>query len=665
MKLSPLYRRLPLLAALTLAAGGACAAPSAESFFQDRQISNVHMSPQGGYVAMVSALPGSASAVVVRDTSNPDKFSVIAKTTDEQVITSVHWISEKRIGFTFKNLRIEFEGNLDEMAADRDGSNLTHLISGNWNHQSEVTGSMIKAQVLTADYAFYGVTHDGSDDILVEKYSWNSIDRQPDHSRLYRFNTRSRQLRGTFEGQQPSNTRYWLTDSKDVPRVVTSQLKGRCITSYRRADDTSWSELESGTCFKDVRFTPLFFDGDDTLYVRASYHGYGALFRYDLKNRTMGKEPFIATPGFDFIGSPEIDIPSGKLVGIHLQTDAGTTVWLDPTLKAEQAKIDALLPGTTNTIRCADACLAAPVMLVEVSSDRQPDNYILYNRASGKLVGLGSAHPDIDAKQMGLRDFHRFKARDGHEIPVYVTLPPGKAAGPMPAVVLVHGGPSVRGGYWDWDADAQFLATRGYVVIEPEFRGGTGFGYKHFQAGWKQWGGTMQDDLADAAQWAVKQGWADPRRIGIMGASYGGYATLMGLIKNPEIFRTGVEWAGVTDINLMFTTSYSDASQESLNYSMRTLIGDPDKDVELLRNNSPLLRAAELKQPLLMAHGLEDLRVPLVHATSFRDAVKKGNSGVEFITYTNEGHGWRHADNRIAFWKRVEAFLDKNLKQAP
>jgi prolyl oligopeptidase PreP (S9A serine peptidase family) len=497
---------------------------------------------------------------------------------------------------------------------------------------------------------------------MVEKFVWNKIDPTPEHSRLYRLNTRTRELKSTFAGTQPAAARYWLTDDRDVPRVVTSQVQGRCITSYRKADATSWSELDNGACFTDQRFTPEFFDGDDTLYVRAGYQGYAALFRYDLKNLKMDQEPFISTPGFDFEGSAETDTVTHRLIGIHLQTDAGSTYWLNPVMKAEQAKVDALMPATTNKIHCAADCLGTPVLLVEASSDRQPKQYLLYTRASGTLRGLGAAYPDIDARQMGLRDFHRFKARDGRAIPAYVTQPPGKAAGPLPAVVLVHGGPHTRGAYWDWDQEAQFLASRGYLVIEAEFRGGTGFGYEHFHAGWKQWGGTMQDDLADAAQWAIQQGWADPRRIAIVGASYGGYATLMGLIKEPQLFRAGVAWAGVTDIGLMFDTPQSDASREWLNYGMRTLVGDPDKDAELFRKNSPLLRAAELKQPLLLAHGLEDTRVPVEHANRFRDAVRQHNPNVELITYANEGHGWRHADNRIAFWKRVDAFLEKNLK---
>jgi dipeptidyl aminopeptidase/acylaminoacyl peptidase len=655
---------LSLLFCVLLATGAQAAAPGAEQFFQTTQLDHVSLSPKGGYVAAVTALPKGESALLVRDTSDLSKFKVVVKTSNMEVIAAVHWINENRIGFTFKNLRVEFDGNLDEMAADRDGGNLTHLISGNWGHKSETTGSMIKARVLTADYAFFDVAHDGSDDILVEKYSWNKIDITPDHSRLYRLNTRTRLLSDTLDGTQPDAVQDWLTDARDQPRVASSQRQGRCTSAYRAGREAEWKELDSGECYGGRNFTPLFFDGDDTLYVRASHKGYGALFRYDLKAMKLGSEPFISVPGFDFAGAPEIDIPSGRLLGIHLQTDAGSSYWFNPQLKAEQAKIDALLPGTTNTIHCAAACLAAPVLLVAASSDRQPAHYMVYHRDSGKLTSLGSAHPDIDAAQMGLRDFHRYSARDGRSIPAYVTLPPGPATGPRPAVVLVHGGPNVRGSYWDWDAEAQFLATRGYVVIQPEFRGGTGFGIGHFKAGLKQWGMAMQDDLADAAQWAVKQGWADPKRIAIMGASYGGYATLMGLIKDPQIFRCGVEWAGVTDIGLRFSAPQSDASREVLNYSLRTLIGDPDKDAELFRQYSPLVRAAELKQPLLMAHGLEDKRVTLEHATRFHDAVKQHNKNVEFITYPNEAHGWRHEDNRIAFWQRVEAFLDKNLKQA-
>jgi dipeptidyl aminopeptidase/acylaminoacyl peptidase len=330
-------------------------------------------------------------------------------------------------------------------------------------------------------------------------------------------------------------------------------------------------------------------------------------------------------------------------------------------MKAIQAKVDALLPGTVNRIHCGSDCRNPPAVVVTASSDRMPPAYFVYTPADGHIIGLGSSAPDIDPKKMGRRDFFRFAARDGLQIPVYVTRPAAPAKGPLPAVVLVHGGPYVRGGEWEWDAEAQFLASRGYLVLQPEFRGSTGFGSKHFEAGWRQWGRSMQDDLADTATWAVKQGWADPKRIGIMGASYGGYATLMGLVRNPELFRAGVEWAGVTDIGLLFTVAESDASEDARRYDMKTLIGDPLADPGAFAAVSPLAQAGKITQPLLLAYGAQDRRVPIVHARKFNSAVTEHNRNVEYVVYPDEGHGWRQETDRIDFWKRVDAFLDKNL----
>lgn len=662
-----LLHRLTLAAALFSPAIHAAtpALPDVASFFQAREISNVTLSPKGGYVASTTILSDGTQALVVRETADPTKLKVITRNkVDNARVTSVHWINEQRLGFTVKNMQIEFEGNWDEFAVDRDGERRVHLIAGNWGHRQESIGTRFVNRTLTAEYGFFDTAHDGSDDILVEKYVWNHTDRLPDHSRLYRLNTRTQSLRSAFEGAQPEAVTHWITDSKDEPRVVSSVIKGRCISYFRNADDTQWKELNNGVCFTDLRFQPLFFDGANTLFVRSNYKNYEALFRYDLKAMKMDDQPIVETPGFDFRGAPEIDRATGRLLGFQLHTDAGTTVWLDPKLKAEQAKIDAALPGTINTVHCAQDCSASPVLLIAAVSDRQPLQYILYTRATGAMIGLGSTHPNITKAQVGERSFHQYKARDGRSIPVYVTMPAGKPAGPQPTVVLIHGGPQVRGSSWEWDSEAAFLSSRGYLVIQPEFRGSTGFGASHFQAGWRQWGLAMQDDLTDAAQWAIKQGWADSKRIALMGASYGGYATLMGLIKEPQLFRCGVEWAGVTDINLMFSSSESDMSEEWLGYGARRLIGDPERDAEQFRRTSPLLRASELKQPLLMAHGAQDRRVPPEHARKFADALKASNPDVTYLMYNNEGHGWRHDENNIDFWGKVETFLDKNLKHA-
>jgi len=247
---------------------------------------------------------------------------------------------------------------------------------------------------------------------------------------------------------------------------------------------------------------------------------------------------------------------------------------------------------------------------------------------------------------------------------VYVTRPNGQKT-PAATVVLVHGGPWVRGAEWAWRGEAQFLASRGYVVVEPEFRGSTGYGDRWYRAGWKQWGLAMQDDIADAALWAIKQGYADKARVAIAGASYGGYATLMGLIRNPEIFRCGVEWVGVTDIELMYSITWSDSSDQYQRFGMPVLIGDRVKDAAQLAATSPIKLAAKIDQPLLMAYGGLDRRVPIDHGTQMRDAVQKTNKAIEWMVYNNEGHGWVLPANNDDFWTRVETFLDRNLKVAP
>jgi dipeptidyl aminopeptidase/acylaminoacyl peptidase len=180
------------------------------------------------------------------------------------------------------------------------------------------------------------------------------------------------------------------------------------------------------------------------------------------------------------------------------------------------------------------------------------------------------------------------------------------------------------------------------VVLEPEFRGSTGYGSAYFRAGWKQWGLKMQDDIADATNWAIAEGVADPMRICIGGGGYGGYAALMGLVRNPELYKCGIDWAGVTDINLLFTghwTMESDMPAEWKNYGLPALIGDPAKDAVGFAATSPLKQAARITQPLLLAYGDDDRRVPLFHGRMFYDAVRKTNQHVEWVVYKNEGYG--------------------------
>jgi dipeptidyl aminopeptidase/acylaminoacyl peptidase len=335
-------------------------------------------------------------------------------------------------------------------------------------------------------------------------------------------------------------------------------------------------------------------------------------------------------------------------------------------MKAVQQAVDKLLPVTVNLLS-VPARAETPWMLVRSYADAIPPAYWLYNTDTKQLSKLGESRPAINPKQMGRQQVIRYKARDGLEIPALLTLPPGGTKTGLPMVVLVHGGPWVRGSSWHWNPQTQFLASRGYAVLEPEFRGSTGFGAKHFMAGWKQWGLTMQNDVADGTRYVIDKGIVDPKRICIAGASYGGYATLMGLVNDPDLYKCGINWVGVTDINLMYNGSWShssDMSDEWKQYGMPDMIGDQVKDAAQLKATSPIEQAARITQPLLLAYGGVDERVPIYHGKLFRDAVTKTNKNVEWIEYPEEGHGWRLPKNNYDFWTRVEKFLDQNIGKA-
>jgi dipeptidyl aminopeptidase/acylaminoacyl peptidase len=312
------------------------------------------------------------------------------------------------------------------------------------------------------------------------------------------------------------------------------------------------------------------------------------------------------------------------------------------------------------------------VAVARVYNDRDPGQLWLYRaappaRADGTpgsaWRAISNVRQGIDPRRMAQVDLHRIAARDGRELPVWVTLPAGhQPRTGSPAVVLLHGGPWVRGGYWRWSELEQFLASRGYVVISPEFRGSTGYGQAHYQAGFRQWGQAMQDDVADATKWAQAQGLAD--RFCVAGASYGGYSTLMGLVRDPELYRCGVAIVAVTDPFLYLQGSWwidDDISGYGRRYSLPRLVGDPERDAAMLKAASPLEQAARITRPLLLMHGGRDLRVPVQHAERLREALRAAGREPEWVVYPDEGHGFLRLDNRVDMARRIEAFLGRHL----
>lgn len=495
-----------------------------------------------------------------------------------------------------------------------------------------------------------------------------TIEFGKDHNVLWVDLVRLDTMNGRWETvagpEQGGKTLGWWLDAKGRPALATTLQDNLETLHYLDPKDGRWRKLRTRDAYigSEGSFTPLGFSPDGTLYVTSrQQRDKSALFAYDLGTGKVAERPLVDLDEYDFSG--DLVANANQLLGVRYTADTDAVAWFDPAMKAAQAAVDKLLPGRVNMLSVGGRS-ATPFVLVESWSDRQPTVFMLFDRDSGKLSTLGQSRPAIDPARMATQDLVMFKARDGRTIPTWVTVPAGSTGKKLPMVVLVHGGPYVRGREWGWDSESQFLASRGYLVLEPEFRGSTGYGEDHFRAGWKQWGLAMQNDIADATRWAIAEGKADPQRICIAGASYGGYATLMGLIRDPDLYKCGIDWLGVTDIDLLFSghwTRDSDMSEAFKRYGMPALVGDPVKDAAQFAATSPLKQAARLTQPLLLAYGGNDLRVPLYHGRKLYDVLKPINRNVEWVVYDEEAHGWKLAATRLDFWGRVEKFLQQQI----
>ena len=635
-------------------------------FFRPPVLSSPVMSPSGQYVAAtMTGGQQDRQRLVILNLKELAKSNVIVEFNDAD-IKSVRWVNDDRLVFTVTDMQSPYGDQLGEglFAVDREGKHPERSLIK--RRQSLVTDTRsIVDRELSVYHWFRSVVRDGSNNVIVERAGLD-VRRELAEVTPLRLDTVSGRTQVLTQGG-PAFVRHWALDLQGVPRAAVSVREGKSRLYWRTTADAPWTVVREYDTFADDYGVPnpIVVGANDMLYFTARIGkdaDTSSLMRLDLSKSGVEGQTLVSLKGYDFHGSL-VFTPKGDLLGVHYLSDAWGTHWFDPVLKSIQEKVDGLLPNTNNVIDCGE-CQNPATVLVTASSDQQPSIFYLYDSKAGTLVVLSRSRPWIKAQTMATREMQRVAARDGLSIPVHVTRPVGQV-GPAPTVVMVHGGPFVRGGEWRWYAESQFLASRGYVVVEPEFRGSTGFGFKLFRAGWKQWGLAMQDDIADATLWAIKQGYADPKRICIAGASYGGYAALMGLIRYPDLYRCGINWVGVTDIDLIYSINWSDMNEMWKQYGMPKLVGEREKDAKQLADTSPLKLAHRLTQPLLMAYGGEDRRVPIEHGTRLRDALSSRSANLEWVVYSKEGHGWMLQANKDDFWGRVERFLERNLKFAP
>ncbi|MDI4634074.1 S9 family peptidase [Pelomonas sp. V22] len=645
----------------------------AAAFFREADLIEAVLSPSGKRLAVTSAAGGARIGLFVFDLVGGAKPVRVAQFGNVD-IRNVAWVSEERLVFSATDYTLGRSAGTDDegpglYSVDPQGQSQLELIerkstivSDGSRRGLDLNHVLLKIPVPQPGQA--------NEEVLVAKMITGARGEASRMSSLW-LNVLTGKTRSTGFAE-PAGTIQLMADSRGQARIAITRDGVKQTLQWRGPQDTTWQVLAEGDVM-GMPFAPSAIDDAGKLYVstREAGGGHLVLSAFDFEQKKPQSEPLVRVRGFDFNGQLITSRGNGSALGVRLNSDAETTIWFDPGMKAIQAEVDKRLPNRINRIDCRLCGTPDAVVLVRTYSDRDPGQIWIHRPqpAEGQAAWqpVGAVLNGIDPARMAGVDFQRIKARDGRDLPVWLTLPRGIAPGkPAPAVVLVHGGPWVRGGSWRWNAMPQFLASRGYLVIEPEFRGSDGFGSAHFRAGWKQWGQAMQDDVADALLWARTQKLADDRAC-IAGASYGGYSTLMGLVRHPELYRCGVAWAAVTDLDLLLKGSWfvkDDASELSRQYGMPEMIGDPEKDAAMLAANSPVLLADKIKAPLLLAFGEADVRVPLAHGERMRQALIKAGNEPQWVAYPGEGHGWGLLKNKIDFAQRLESFLAKHLGPA-
>jgi len=330
--------------------------------------------------------------------------------------------------------------------------------------------------------------------------------------------------------------------------------------------------------------------------------------------------------------------------------------------QGQEARLQHMLqrafPGARASIR--SSTLDGNLRVVLVESDVDPGSFYLFDAGTAKADLIVARDAQIDSERMAPMKPIELDSRDGLVLHGFMTLPAGSDGQSLPMVVMPHGGPFGVFDSWGFNAEAQLLAAAGYAVLQVNFRGSGNHGRAFRQAGARQWGGAMQDDITDATRWAIAQGHADPQRICIYGASYGAYAALMGVVREPGLFRCAVGYVGVYDLPMMMRDDI--AQSRSTATWMREWVGS---ETVALEAASPTRRAGEIRVPVFLAAGGEDFVAPIEHTRRMESALKKAGVPVEALYYPKEGHGFYEIGHRREFYSRLLAFLDRHTGSGP
>ncbi len=610
-----------------LATGEAAPQVPLRDFFRNPELSGLELSPDGKQMAFM--------APVER------RFNLFVQKVEESKPRQVTDVRDRDIGGYF------WKGNQTLIYLKDDGGDenfhlfAVDLISGQTRDLTPFPG--VRAGVVDD-------LEDVDHEILIDMNQ-----RRPDVFDVYRLNVATGEMSMVVEN--PGNFVGYMTDHEGKVRVALAKEaeQNLNIVLYRETEAQEFRPIIT-TGFKD-QVSPYFFSADNRSFYATSNLGRDRKALV-LINPADGKELQV------LYSHPEVDVGGAGwsrarkvLTSVGYATDKSRRHFFDDKIRQIYATLEKQLPGYEVALTSIDK--AEEKFIVRTYSDKSRGAYYLFDSKTGKLGHAIPLSPWLNEQDMADMRPISYKSRDGLTIHGYLTVPKGKEAKNLPVIVNPHGGPWVRDN-WGFNSEVQLLANRGFAVLQMNYRGSTGYGRAFWEAGFKQWGNRMQNDITDGVEWLVKQGIADPKRVAIYGASYGGYAVLAGLAFTPDVYACGVDYVGVSNIFTLLKTI--PPYWKPLMAEFFEKVGHPEKDEELLKTISPVFHADKIKAPLFIAQGARDPRVNKAESDQMVAALEARGIKVEYMVKENEGHGFHNEENRFEFYEAMEKFLQGCLQ---
>ena len=480
--------------------------------------------------------------------------------------------------------------------------------------------------------------------------------RNPQVFDPYRLNIETGEM--TMLAENPGNIQGWMTDHDGKLRIAYVLDGVNQTILYRDTEDQEFTPVMT-TNFKETLSPSVFTSDNQKLYAISNLNrDKDALVIFDPKT---GKEEEVLYENDTYdISGVGYSRKDKKLLSTAYMSHCGVKRhFFDEGRKKTYDNIEKKVNGLPFGV--VDMTKNEDVMIVVTYNDKTPGTYYLYDVNKNELTFIADVYPWLNENNMASMECVNYTSRDGLNIEGYLTLPKGytmKTAKKLPVVINPHGGPWARD-TWGFNPEVQFLANRGYAVFQMNFRGSTGLGKKFWELSFKEWGKTMQDDITDGVNWLIEQGIADPERIAIYGASYGGYATLAGLTFTPDLYTCGVDYVGVSNL-FTFLQTIPPYWKPMLDM-MYEMVGDPVKDKELLESSSPVFHVDEIKVPLFIAQGANDPRVNKDESDQMVEALKNRGVEVQYMVKDNEGHGFHNEENSFEFYGAMEKFLNEHM----